>query len=343
MTAAVAWSSVPAQASVCFTSVDNAKLSFAVLQQAPPPTSRADSGYPYYPYTGQVTMQLGRIGSGSNVENQYYAQWANRSDKPILDAPGRAPVDRKANLQPRMQGSRAQRSKFDSIERADLCTLAQSTSVLGLPLEPLARQAQSLGVVLQKASSAPDVGALSPENVCVLPDGVLPPRAAGMMLDYEVQDGRTPAQTAQFLAAYADLIHSAGKKVGLLTNPLDAPTQRWTGINQSNAASIAKRYDWSTIFLWSGNRQHDVRASFESQIAVLQAGGGVDSGRLIANFELANTTLDDARVVRELIKRNKLMGVMLWRNGASQGGECAEPVNRRIACVTLGECGGGSP
>ena len=202
-------------------------------------------------------MQLGRIASGMAGSHEYYAQWANRSDQAVTSAEGRRLPERKANLQPRTVGTRTLRTRFATVEQADLCTFAQTSTVLGLPMDRLQSQAQSTGVTLRAESEVPDASGTAPENLCVLPNGRLPPGAAGVMLDYEVQDGRTPQETSAFLTAYADLVHQAGRKAGLLLNPLDAPTQRLTGVNKSNAATIARRYDWSTILLWASNKQGD--------------------------------------------------------------------------------------
>jgi hypothetical protein len=325
-----------ADPSTCFSPRDNGRLTFAVIQQAPPPAPGA--AYPAYPFSDIATMQLGQIDSGVAGSHEYYAQWANRSDQAVTSADGRRLPDRKANLQPRTLGTRTLRTRFTSVDQANLCTFAQTSAVLGMPMDRLRSQAQTIGVTLRAEPEVPDAAGTAQENLCVLPNGRLPLGAAGIMLDYEVQDGRTPPQTAAFLAAYADLVHKSGRKVGLLLNPLDAPTQRLTGVSKSNAAVIARRYDWSTILLWASNKQGDLRASFAAQMALLQAGGGVDPKRLVIDFELANTTLADAATVRSLILANHLKGVMFWRNGAKQGGACSQPVNRKIACVAFGEC-----
>jgi hypothetical protein len=321
---------------ICFSASDNARLAFAAIQQAPPPSPGAADTYPGYPFSDLVTMQLGRIASDEKGAHQYYAQWANRADR--LATGGRQ-LSLKANLQPRTQGSRVQRSGFTSVERANFCTLAQTSSVLGLPMDQLRARALSLGVTLREESKVADTGGVAADNLCVLAEGRLPASAAGIMLDYEVGDGRTPAETAAFLVGYADLVHRAGKRVGLLLDPLDAPSQQRTGIDQSNAAKIARRFDWSTIFLWAANRQHDLRGSFASQMAILNAGGGVDPRRLVVDFELSDTTLPDAAAARSLILAYHLRGVMFWRHGVSQGGACQEPANRKIACVAFGNCG----
>ena len=70
---------------------------------------------------------------------------------------------------------------------------------------------------------------------------------------------------------------------------------------------------------------------------IVKAGGPVDTRRLLVDFELAGTTLDDAHFVREAIIRDGLAGVMFWRNYAVQGGSCAAPVNQRIAAIAFGD------
>jgi hypothetical protein len=166
----------------------------------------------------------------------------------------------------------------------------------------------------------------------------LPPEAAGVLLDYEVQDGRTPEHTLEFLTRYAELVRSTGKQSILLTNPLDAPSQVYTGIGLSNANKIHRLFDRTTIFIWARNRQHSVEESLKSQMGVIEAGGPADPKRLIVDFELANTSLQDAATARRFIEQRGLAGVIFWRDYAQQGGSCDLPVNRKIACLAQGRC-----
>jgi hypothetical protein len=319
----------------CFSAADNARLSFEVYQQAPPPRPRARA-YPFYPMTAVTTMQLGSLGAAPAGIQTYYYHWANRASVPLVGATGQQ-ITRKLNLEPSLAGRRRQRSSFSSIARADACTLAQAASLLGQPAraQELARAG---GVTLVSEAAIPDTTPASPQDSCVLAAGTLPRQATGIVLDYEVQDGRDGAATERFLQAYASLVHAAGKKAILLVNPLDSPgEQRFTGITAANAHRIVALFDRTTLILWSGNAEHSLPASYAAQMAIVRAGGPVEGKRLLINFELAGTTLDDARFVRRVIRQDHLAGVMFWRNRAVQGGPCDTPVNGRIAAVALGD------
>lgn len=317
----------------CFAQADNARLRFETYQQAPPP--RDGASYPYYPLSDTVSGQLVHLSSAPEGIRTWYFHWANRAATPLVGAGGR-PIVRKLNLEPSWTGKRRHRSAFTSIDRANACTLAQAASLLGDEASAR-RYARDESITLVSEDALPDAASPSPADTCVLAAGILPPRANGIMLDYEVQDGRTPQETEAFLKAYAKLVHSAGKQALLLVNPLDSPgQQRFTGITAENAYRVVPLFDRTTLVLWGGNAQKSLPASYAAQMAIIKAGGPVDPKRLLINFELAGTTLDDARFVRQAIIRDGLAGVMFWRNYARQGGSCAVPVNQRIAAIVLG-------
>lgn len=323
----------------CFTPADNARLSFEVYQQAPPPRGRAPF-YPYFPQTAVTTAQLGALASAPPGVQTYYYHWANRAAVPLAGDNGRAIV-RKFNLQPSLKGQRRQRSRFSSVERGNACTLAQAASLLGLA-EKARVFARVGGVTLVSEDRLPDVTEISPPDSCVLAAGTLPRQSKGIVLDYEVQDGRDGPTTERFLSAYAQLVHAAGKQALLLVNPLDSRgEQRFTGIVASNAHRIIAQFDRTMLVLWSGNIEHSLPASYAAQMAIVKAGGPVDGRRLLIDFELAGTTLADARFVHQVVIRDKLAGVMFWRNHAVQGGSCDTPVNQRIAAVAFGDAAGG--
>jgi hypothetical protein len=316
----------------CFTAQDNRKLSFEVFQQAPPPRP-GQRGYDFYPLTGAASMQLGTLSGAVPGYARYYFQWGNRSNAPLLNPKGKLLV-RKLNLQSGAGLPRRQRTAFSSIARANACTLAQTANVLGLARETKA-YARATGLTL--ANEAPSSAPVGPQDVCVLANGRLPKDGAGVLLDYETHDGRTAQQTTTFLREYSSLVHKAGRKAILLINPFDAPTQRYNGISAENANAIVSMFDRTTLFLWSRSVQGDIAASYQSQKAMIAQGGRFDGSRILIDFELSGTTLDDARLVRGLIESDKLAGVIFWRNGALQGGSCDSPINQKIGLIALGQ------
>jgi len=327
---------------VCFSTADDARLTFQVLQNAPPPKPGNAQHYNFFPLTGIASMQLGSVIAAKPGYAAYYFQWANRSNAALTSAQG-APIMRKANLQPSQAGKREQRTRFTSAARADACTLAQTASVLGLP-QRARNFAAAASIELVSETQQPDAAPQGPPDRCVLPAGSLPAahlaaRRSGVLLDYEVQDGRSAQDTTVFLAQWAQLVHGANRRTILLTNPLDAPTQAYTGMTRANAHALVDLFDLTTILLWSNNPEHSLAASYAAQKAIISDGGRFDGSRILIDFELAGTSLADAQIVRQTILTDHLAGVYFWRNQAKQGGDCQSDVNAKIAAIAFGNAG----
>lgn len=320
---------------VCFTAADNARLPFTVIQQAPPPQA-AGGPYRFYPFNALATRQLGALAKAGGSYAGYFSLWANRQNAPLRNEGGRL-LPRKLNFQPSVAGNRKQRTAFTSVDKADACTLAQAAQLLGL--SGRARQfARVGGIALVTETAQPDTVAAGPDDRCVVAAGRLPATAKGILLDFEVQDGRDPEQVLAFLSRFADLVHGARKKAILLLNPFDSPgQQRYSGITASNAHRIVAAFDQTGLLLWSRNPARSVPASYAAQMAIIEAGGPVDPARLLINFELAGTSVEDARFAGRMIREHRLAGVMFWRNHAEPGGGCETDVNRKIAAIVFGK------
>ena len=304
-------------AGVCFRPTDRPSVS--VIQNAPPPKADGELAYPYYPVTEIASMQLSDLLSSRSSVHKYYWQWANHGPRLIA----------KGNLAPGVAGrTKTVSIDFSSPEVADACTLAQTAAVLGRSAPAAASAARRLGLTRNIPAGTQSL------DTCILPQQALLP-GIDLVLDYEVQDGRSPAETLSFLTQYAAFAHAAGKRVLLYTNPLDAPGQSRTGINAANAPQIARAFDGIDVLLWSKNRQGDIAASFEAQMRML--GPARNKGYVV--FELGGTSMGDAATVRRLMTANGMGKVMFWRNYAQQGGDCSTLVNRKIACVAFGRCG----
>jgi hypothetical protein len=325
----------------CFAAEAPVSPGLEVYQQAPPPLPRGGGDYAFYPATAFASQSMERIWQARREPYQlYYFQWANRSTEGVINAKG-VRIARKANFQPGAGGPRDQRAGFTSTQKADACTLAQTATALGLEASVADGFARDAGVRLVRLEDGGRSGLAGASDLCVAPPKALPPEAAGVLLDYEVQDGRTPDYTLAFLTRYAELVRSAGKRSILLINPFDAPSQVYTGVTAANANRIHRLFDRTTIFVWARNAQRSIPKSLERQMAIIAAGGPVDPKRLIVDFELANTAQEDAAAVRRFIEDRGLAGVIFWRDYAQQGGACDTPVNRKIACIALGRCGAG--
>ena len=308
---ALALAFTPALAApACFTATD--KPSVPVWMQAPPPAADAQAGYAYYPATVAATVQVDKLRSSKSGVQGAYWQWSNHG-------PRASDGGAKGNITP---GSPGVQIRFSTSDKADACTMAQTAAVLGLDPAPYLD-----GLIRTTASQATDT-----RDVCILQAATIP---AGdpVLLDYEVADGRTAAHTLTFVTQWAALVHKGDHKAVLYSNALDAPSQRWTKLTPV-AKQAAESFELISILLWARNAQHDVNQSF----VVQQAGYDAAAAKILITFELADTTMDDARTVRGLLMEGKAAGVSFWRNHATQGGDCSSDANRKIACVALGRC-----
>ena len=217
----------------CFSAADSKDVPFEVLWQVPPPIEVTDPHYPHYPTTGAASQDLAKLnGTHAGSLDLYYFLWANRCHDLGFNA-GVCGWNKKGNVVfPKLTTDRGEvRTFFSSFERANDCTLAQAARVLGYPEAKMQGYARRSGITL--VAKGPDVLSHAKDNrlvdVCLLEREPLTARGRGIVIDYEVQDGRTPAQTLAFLDEFTALVHGQNKQAILLTNPLDAPTQKWTG------------------------------------------------------------------------------------------------------------------
>jgi hypothetical protein len=328
----------------CFDASSNRDLPFEVLEQAPAPREAAQAGYRYYPLTAAASMDLDSLNRSRAAVGRYFFLWANRCHD-LGSNHGECGWNKKGNVVfPRLATDAGEvRTFFTSFRKANACTLAQAARILDYPaktVEDYGRRAQLTMVV-----KGTDVLKHARDNrlvdICLLEKEPLTPAGAGILLDYEVQDNRTPDQTLAFLKEFTALVHGKGKKAILLTNPLDAPTQFHTGVTPANARAICDAFDRITIFLWHNNKQNDLAASARAQLAMVRAGGKIDGKKLLALFELNYTTMAEAETARRMIQSEGMAGVMFWRNYAEQGGPCDSGPNRKIACVVFGKCAAG--
>jgi len=244
-----------------------------------------------------------------------YWQWANHG-------PRAADRGAKGNITP---GAQNVQVRFSSKASANACTMAQTAAAVGKSPEPF----------LDRGHLASTTSPVTQDtlDLCILPRQPLPP-STPLLLDYEVADGRTAAETSDFLVDWARFVRAAGHRSILYVNPLDAPSQRLTQMTVSNAPIVAAAFDLVGIFLWSRNVQADIYRSFSAQEAMYRT----SPSKLMIVFELNHTTMEDAKVVHELMKSGRAGSLNFWRNHAVQGGDCATDVNRKIACAAFGRC-----
>lgn len=337
---------IPALSEVnCFGSAHVPPEGIRVYRNAPPPASDNEEGYRFWPVTDAVTMQIDQIArSRAHSVNAYAFLWANRCHR-IEGMASDCSRVRKGNvLQPRYRRDGAEvRPYFSTFMRANTCTLIQTGNLLGEDRSALESKARAVGISL--AGRSEDLAAHIVNDrfvdLCIIADRPLPARTRGIVLDYEVADGRSAEMTLSFLTEFASLVQAHGKEAILYNTPLDAPSQRWTSISKSNASKLHQIFDKNVIFLWHGNKQGSIEASFNAQLDVLRGEDGnqpIDMSKLILVFELANTNTADTRMVGSLMESTGIKNLMFWRHRAHVGGSCERDVNRKISCLVFRSC-----
>jgi len=326
-------------AEICVGPDAKSESTFEVIQQAAPPAVDDDPGYRYWPATSTVSLNISGLNSSkAQAIKKYWFHWANRCQPGIgRRACGWNP---KGNLVfPRLtiEAGGEIRTFFSSHESANACTLAQAAHALGADRATIEQYAERGGVKLVRHG---DSRTAATDNrlidVCILADEILAKEITAIVLDYEVQDNRTPQETEEFLLEYAKLVRGRNRQVMLYTNPLDAPTQKWTGVGRANAPTLAKAFNAVGMTLWSRNRQGSIPASAGAQAKIL--GPDVDPSHVFAVFELNGTTERDAGYVHDLVKTKGYRGLMIWRNGIDVRDDCRPDVRRKLLCLIGKPC-----
>lgn len=344
----------------CFSAADHQELDgIRVFQQAPPPADDAtDQSYRYWPCTDAATSQ--DFGRSTWTEGNTWAfVWANRCNAGTAwnKKPNPLPAPRE------YVDDLECRAVFSTHARANAATRCQVRYLLGMDqasclapwLEVGGEAADALTDADFRGSPGdhcPSTSAWGDEAYRVMVDKVLLPAVRltegvnadhrlGVVLDYEVQDGRSPEVTEAFVHALAHDFTGTGKQLFLLTNPFNAPTQQHTGFTAANLPRILADVDHLGVFLWAGSPDGGVAASYATQLQMLGPPAETDVSKLVPIFELGEpgTTLDDARWLHETLHADGPHPdkVMFWRHYAEQGGSCDTTTNQKISLVCFGE------
>lgn len=372
----------------CFRREDNRHISYDVFQISGPPPYSKDSGdyadaFLTYPASDYATISIRTIltespGSGSGLSfRKHYLLWANRcifmeGITPDI-AECRNTRRTKGNGYPGMTANvplqNQLRSAFSTYRHANACTTLSALRVLGEGETRLRERANAEGLELildkrtneQLWASATTVstGTGLPQTYlidkCIVEPVPMAEDAAGVVLDYEVWDDRTPIEALSYLASLQDIVRSRGKTLIVATNPLPrAPN----GIDSSNAAKILATVDAFAPTVATGGaaanshigvvprqRQRSPFESYQEQLQVLTNQGRAPLSpelrrKLLWNVSLYDLSLDEAAQLRNEFVREKYRGIMISRNFVKQGGACNRPANQVIACLTMGECNG---
>jgi hypothetical protein len=372
-------------ASDCFERDDSKSLSYDVFQIAPPPAYSFRSGdypdtSPAYPASDYTTTTIRLIkdatppsASGFSFR-KYYFLWANR----CLYLKGITPDSESCRNTTRFKGNAyfeatkdgkgsPIRAAFSTYAKANACTRIRALHALGETAE-LALLAREANISLWED---PDRGKLSEfaravtvgdgtmmrylVDLCVLEADAQAADAAGIVLDYEVWDDRTPAEVVVFTRELHDIAKRHGKKLVLTTNPLP---RRPNGIDASNVRELIDAVDGFAATISSGatpgnpavnvpkrSRTFSPLESYRNQLALMTDNGKMPlsaamRSKIIWNISLFDTELSEAKALHDEFKTQAYRGVMIFRNYVKQGGSCERPENQVIACIALGVCDG---
>jgi hypothetical protein len=374
--------------SLCFQRDDNRRMSYDVFQISFPPKFSPQAGdyaddSPVYPASDYATISMKSLKEMSPASKsgfsfrKHYLLWANRCIHIEGTTPSeeacRNTVRTKGNGYPEMLRGDLKdqlRTAYSTYAKADACTLISASKVLGEPQAVLEAAAKADGLELVTAGAsererlkavARSVTAKNGEStnylvdVCVVESNVLASDTAGIVLDYEVWDSRTPVEAISLMTRLRDLVHKHGKTFIVTTNPIPRPPN---GISGESARAILDLADGFATTIASGaspgnpstyarqrDRQRSVVEDYRLQLAELTDRGkhplsAKQRAKLIWNISLFDTQLDEARELHDEFKRQGYRGVMIFRNFVRQGGACSRTENQVTSCLTLGACDG---
>ena len=165
----------------------------------------------------------------------------------------------------------------------------------------------------------------------------------GIIVDYEVGDSRTPAETYAQLDDLITTFQSYGFQGALYTNSFNASTQAYTGLNSRDYLwQLHAKWDFMFVFLWSRSIEGNITASWNNQIDMLKGPArdkAVNYSKIAINFELGirpGTSDSDAEAVRAIIVANSIPLLYIWPNYATLGGAGTRATNRKQSMVCFG-------
>jgi hypothetical protein len=351
-----AFDATPAQSpdkGYCFGPDDAARAPFRIFRYpSRPPLSNAAHAYRYYPLTDSMGSEasLDDLGTTTNVRRNFLL-WANLCDAAESNScarhPANAPALMFANPPPRPLyfdpvSHREVGFRMASYASADACTMAQAAFALGYDDARVDGYARAGGLILVRDRSDLAKWRLDPDHtftdVCVLPDARLSAAVKGVVLDYGVHDGRQPRAARDFLLAFAALVHGARREASLYTNPLYAPNEKLSGLDETNLNEVQDAFDMTTVLFSNVGRSGDVTGDFAGQLARLRGTRPVRPP--VINFELTGTTMAQVRDVRALMLKYQLPAVIVAQKGAVLEGPCTSDANRKLRCLLDGGCEG---
>jgi hypothetical protein len=160
-------------------------------------------------------------------------------------------------------------------------------------------------------------------------------------IDWEMQDGRSEADTLAFAQHLASLCHAKNQKLSIWPNTLGNAGALYSGISANNVGDLIAAADKLSLMVFN-----DGTTTIPDQIdqiwSVVSAGSAPDASKLLFTFSLGNpsgnnTTPEDAIYLKRFAADKGITQFRFWRNFATQGSDDpAEDVNRKVGVIALG-------
>lgn len=317
--------------------VPQAPLPFEVIVQAQPPAPDKAREFAHHPATAVASQSISRLNSSRGFDKQWFL-WANRCHGALVGGDPSCGGNPKGNIVPEQSVTpKDARAFFTTLAAADACTLAQAAAALGADAAEINKYGARGKIRFAGKADAALAGNARNVDICQLPDARLDASVRTVVLDYEVADRRSPLHTEQFLVAFAKLVKASGRSVVLYTNALDAPSQQRTSISRVNLPAIVRAFDRVTMLLANQNRHQDIARSAAAQLRLLRE-AGAETKQILPVFDLSDTTVADAHVVSDLMRKNGFPALMIWRNGAAVGGDCNSQPAKKLTCLVFNQC-----
>ena len=157
----------------------------------------------------------------------------------------------------------------------------------------------------------------------------------GFCLDAELQTNVAPADWLAFVQRCAASCHTTGHKLTLYPNPLNAAGATATGFSTTNIDAIAAAVDWLAITAYNGNVEKSIPKSVGNQVAMFQ--GAVPWHKIMLTAGIGapgqEMAVSDATWLNGWMVANDVGRLMVWRDGAAQGGPATTKANQALAAL----------
>ena len=300
-------------------------------QTAPPANDGLDkTSYAFGPITDSAAMNVtAQNRSTWTGGHNWPFVWANRAQVP----PGQHLIESNpfypAILDPH---GNPYLTEFTTVARADAATKAEVLYIMGAPASVWQAPLKRAGIgsvawsTLNADPSAYFTSTSQDGNSTVMIDTMVIPTAVstsayGVLIDYEVQDHRTPHQTHHFLDDLGATIRSFGLKAYLYTNPWDSASPQLSGFAFDRIDDIKANFDYISLYVWGGPHQCIERTSYPTSVNFLKGvSGKLNFNQIIVTVDLFYCTPSEASLIADQRAIDHFAGYNIFDHGAIVGG-----------------------